>query len=334
MEHMQQQLEQQRQQIAQMAAHLQQQPALQQPMAAAAVAAPRMNIKLPAPSSYEGKASTLLEWEASLRRQFTLYQYNGPLEVSTAAAFLTGAAHDWWVHLDQGTRANVVDFTSLVAALKARFMPVTSADTARAQIARLEQGKSTVNAYISAFRQLLPHVPTMGHDDRLFAFKRGLKPIIATQLTVHGVKTLDAAIEMAARVGAATEHGAAAAAAVGRSPDSSTAMEVDALGLNAIEGLEQATETDGSAGSGSGPVTLTREALQMLLAAARFRSGGKPSGKQGGGSRFEDGRFRFGNLSREQMDSHFAAGTCFLCGKAGHRAKQCPKNPKRDQSSN
>ena len=72
---------------------------------------------------------------------------------------LAGDAWDWWAHLGAAAPAG---WTALVDALRARFQPVTSAETARAKLASLAQGKASVNEYISAFRRLLVAVPTMG----------------------------------------------------------------------------------------------------------------------------------------------------------------------------
>ena len=323
-------------------AHLQQAVPQAVPQAAPRVAEPRMA----APPTCDGKAAALDGWIAALERQFAWYGYATPAQdaqrIRLATSVLTGDAWDWWSHL----ATQPATWTGLVAAMRARFQPVTSAETARAKLVVLSQGKASVNEYISAFRRLLVAVPTMGEDDRLFHFTRGLRPAIATQLRVHGVTTLNAAIEMAARVGSIGElAGLAPSAASTAGPSSGSApMELDALG---IEGLEQETgAVEGS--SNPSPVAegpSTQALLTQLLAAMQMqrrpfkaREGGAPSAPSASSSpsplhRDASGRLQFGSLTQSQMDAHWTAGTCFHCGKAGHLARKCPSAPKPKQGN-
>lgn len=318
----QQQIAQLHQLMQQMQQHIAQQPPPQAPHQGA----PRQERpRLPAPPSFDGKGSALDAWEAEIRKQIVWYRTPLADEVSTATAFLSDAAYDWWTHLQSASKGSIVDLTSLVSALRGRFQPVTTAEMARVRISKLTQGKSSINDYVAAFRKLLTSLSTMSEDDRLFNFVRGLKPEIATQIRVQGVKTLEAAIEMASRMGTMGEYGAlAAAAAHGRAADGhGDAMDLSVLGLDGIEGLE-AESTSASSFSSSKGVSL--EQFQLLLAA--MRDGRRPLPGKGANpksGRFDDGRFRYGELSRAEMDAHYAAGTCFVCGKAGHRANKCKK---------
>ena len=296
-----------------------------------------------APPTCDGKAAALDGWIAALERQFAWYGYTTPAHdaqrIRLATSVLVGDAWDWWSNL----ATQPASWTGLIDAMRARFQPVTSAETARAKLVTLSQGKSSVNEYISAFRRLLVAVPTMGEDDRLFHLTRGLRPAIATQLRVHGVKSLTAAIEMAARVGSLGElAGLAPGASSVASSSGSVPMDLDALG---IEGLEQETAAEGS--SGSSPATegpSTQALLTQLLAAMHMqrrpfkaREGGSPSASSSLSPsplhRDPNGRLQFGSLSQSQMDAHWTAGTCFHCGKAGHRARKCPNAPKPKQGN-
>ena len=292
-----------------------------------------------APPTFDGKAAALDGWIAALERQFAWYGYDmlahDASRMRLATSVLAGDAWDWWVHLGAAAPAG---WTALVGALRARFQPVTSAETARAKLASLAQGKASVNEYISAFRRLLVAVPTMGEDDRLFHFTRGLRPAIATQLRVHGVKTLTLAIEMAARVGSLGELAAMGpSASSAASAAAGTPMDLDAL--LGIEGLERETGSEGSSPSSSAApaadASVTRAEFAQLLAAMQAQRAPRPFTQKGAPAaavpsssprhRDDSGRLQFGSLTQSQMDAHWTAGTCFQCGKAGHRARKCPK---------
>ena len=289
--------------------------------------------KLPAPPAYEGRAAALDDWEAELNQQFEWYGTIAEGErLRFAAAYLKGTARDWWTHLPAAEKATIASWPLLVAALRRRFQPVTTAEMARARLATLTQGKASVHEYVTAFRKLMMSLSDMAEADRLFAFTRGLKPAIATQLRIQGVKTVDAAIEMAVRMGSMGEFAALTAVPSTAAPSNGAApMDLDELG---IEGLEK--ETDAATGSGTatipstGEAPVTRAELQQLLAAMQEqRRPHRQSGAAPAGSspmhRDEAGRLQYGSLTQAQMDAHFAAGTCFKCGKAGHQARKCSK---------
>ena len=258
-------------------------------------------------------------------QQFEWYDMADDIErVKFAVAFTEGAAYDWWQHMLPSDRQQIQSYSQLVAHLRKRFQPVTTADSARAAITVLTQGKSSVHAYTMTFRRLLTPLEDMSEADRLFHFLRGLKPSIAVTLRTHGVDTLDKAISMAARVGSQGEFAAIAnggvAAAHGAAP-----MDLDAL--LAVEGLEQ--ESDGSASSPSSGSSVAHQFQELLAFMKSMRGRGPPSSSSSSSSqrtalgRDSEGRVKYGNLSREEMDSRFASNACFHCNKPGHRAAQC-----------
>ena len=244
--------------------------------------------------------------------------------VKFAVAFTEGAAYDWWQHMQPSDRQAIQTYAQLVVALRKRFQPVTTADSARAAITVLTQGKSTVHAYTMAFRRLLTPLDDMSEADRLFHFLRGLKPSIAVTVRTHGVDTLDKAISMAARVGSQGEFAAIASGGVAAA-NSSAPMDLDAL--LAVEGLEQ--ESDGSASSSASSASspIAQQFQELLAFMKGMRSRGPPSSSSSSASkrlaRDNDGRVKYGDLSREEMDSRFASNTCFHCNKPNHRAAQC-----------
>lgn len=308
-----------------------------------APAAPR--IANPAP--FEGKEGTLDSWLSKMRQQFNWYGYGAGAHaqrIRFATAYFGGAALDWWEFMDDAARPTTWD--GLEKAMRERFQFVATAVTVRAKLLALSQGKSSVNEYVSAFRRLLVAVPTMGEDDRLFQFTRGLQPAIATQLRVQGVATLDAAIAMATRIGSLKEMqtmGAAAAAAPSAAVSSSAAapMDLDALLGSSIEGLEE--ETGAAAAATDAPVT--RAEFQQLLNAMREQRSGRPHRGAGGsgqeGQRNKQAQSQgprplpvISHLSPAQVKEYMDAGKCFGCGSTDHMSRFCPKRAAKPRQGN
>jgi hypothetical protein len=164
-----------------------------------------------------------------------------------------------------------------------------------------------------------------------------VKPSIAAQLRMQGVKAVDAAIEMATRIGAQGEF-AAITSASAMAHGSSAPMELDEIGIEGLE-PETADGTGASAALSADSAPITQAQFAQLLAAmqAGRRARGpnhqqqSPAASASGYRQVEGGRTQYGGLSREVMDAHFAAGTCFECGKAGHQARRCPKKVARER---
>ena len=304
----------------------QQQQQHQLAVAAAAAARPKPpNLQLP--QAFDGRVATLDNWLARMEQQFAWYGYavnDHAQRIRLAVQCLSGAALDWLRNLQQQPTVweAAAGQPSFVSALRARFQPVTSADSARMKLHSLAQGKQSVQEYVSSFRSLLPKVPDMAEPDRLFSFLRGLQPSIAAQLRIHNVQTVEAAVEMAVRIGCLKEmHAPGAGASAAAS--ASDAMDLSAM-LDGVEGLE--------ADSSDTPAAVTHAELQMLIAAlqdsrrAKGAAGGMASA--GGNRRFQRGPGgppRIPHLTPEQVKEHMDAGKCFGCGSLDHRSRACPK---------
>ena len=287
--------------------------------------------RLPPPAFFDGKASALDEWVVELGQQFDWYASTESDKLRMAVAFLRGAARDWWTQLPVADKAMVTAWDALVAALRRRFQPVTTAELARNQLSKLAQGKSSVHDYVSAYRRLIIALPNMEEGDKLFAFTRGLRTSIGTQLRIHGVRTVEAAIEMAVRVGTVGEFAAAA-------NNSSAAAAFDPMELDAIEGLESdstaTSSTSTASSSADGPVT--RAEFQQMLAAMsdsrrsnaskQDRTGRRSEQKEGAGAGLP--RFKVNGLSPQEIREHLDADKCFYCHKVGHQSRECNKKKK------
>jgi hypothetical protein len=280
--------------------------------------------RLPAPTAFEGSAASLDDWLCDLRQQFDWYTtVDDAGRLAFATAFLRSAARDWWSNLAAAIRPKT--WTDFEAALRRRFQPVTSAETARSKLLALSQGKGHVNDYIEAFRRLLSSVPTMDAEDRLFQFLRGLRSNISTQIRVQGIRTLDAAVEAAARIGSLGEMTAATGSSLSSSSNH-VPMDLGTLGVEGgVEGLEPATSTDRPEDA----TPITKADLQHLLNAMRDERKGPASSSNS--SKFSRNRMmgrgmpRIPHLTPLQVSEYMDAGKCFGCGSKEHRSRNCPK---------
>ena len=324
---MQQQMQAQAQQVAQLQQQLLQQQLHQPPqqqqqlLAATRPAAPR----IPNPPLYDGRATALDDWLSALRQQFRWYDATMAADadrIRFAITYLKGPALDWWEHLGV-TPTSWADFE---AALRARFQPVTSTESTRSKLLPLSQGKASVHDYIATFRRLVVAVPDMGEADRLFQFTRGLAPAIATQLRVHGVTTVDAAVSMAARVGSLGELAAPQARVA--TPAAAAAVNADDMVLDNIEGLDQST-TDAAA---SGPAAAITQAQfqEMLNAMKHERGSNRAKDTKSGGKDVAAAIAKRFKLTPEQVREHFDKRQCFNCGGTGHSSRACSKPAKKN----
>lgn len=325
---------------------LQQQAALASPppptqLSAAAAASAAVVPAPPAPRIaaaplYHGAAGAAFDtWLREMNQQIKWYQLAaGPRQVAFAETQLRGPALDWWQSLTEERREELrVGANEFGAALRERFQPVSSAQTARAQLDRLRQGPhQSVNEYIAAFRRLLTSVPNMGEEDRLHRFLTGLRPTVQTQLRVQGVATVDAAITMASRIGALGEFTVAGHGPHGNPAADSSRMQLDSMQLEDVEGLEQ--ETGAAEGSGSGASNAHARQLAALqaqinaLTHARFSKGSKSGA--GAGKR---GPPRVNGLSDAQVKRNYDSGACFACGSKEHQYRHCPQRGEREQGN-
>jgi hypothetical protein len=242
---------------------------------------------------------------------------------------LRGAARDWWANVEEAARP--ADWAAFVTELRARFQPVNSAEQARARLVALVQGKRSVNDYVSGFRRLVVLVPDMSAADQLFFFTRGLRAPIATQLRVHGVTSVEAAIAMAARIGGLAEfaHSVAPGSAGSSGGYGGSAME-DVLAHLDESAPDPSSDAPGSAGaSAAGDAPVTHRDLQLLLAAMQQARGGGGAGKggrggrSGGDSRLPRNLPRIPHLTPVQVKEYMDAGKCFACGSKEHRSRDC-----------
>jgi hypothetical protein len=282
---------------------------------------------------YEGaQGSKLDDWIQELTLATELYELNDREAVKFAASRLRGAALQWWLALDAPGKAALDSASTLAAALRTRFQPITAARVARQQLDGLRQGSRGINEYIADFQRLRAQLPSMAEEDALYAFERGVNPAIALEMRKAGTQRVAEAIALAARIG-----GLAAATSSSSSPPtrgSAHQMEIDS-GDGALEdrvakavlNMMQSQASGGSQGapgpSGLGAKTQT----QRGYAQARSGCGGSQGfrGERSGGRNAGEAPHqpKIPGVSPEVVAQRRAANQCYRCGDASHTRFEC-----------
>ena len=273
---------------------------------------------------YDGASGAKLDdWLKQLAMAARLYHLNAQEAVDFAGSRLRSAALDWWLALSTDELAAIADREALGTALRARFQPVTAARTAREQLDKLQQGSRGVNEYIADFQRLTTQIgmASLGQENALHAFERGLRRELAMELRKQGVTTLQEAIALAARVGGLMQS---SAAQPGRS--SLNQMDIDngeqppkeiwqAL-LNAMQSRDT---------SGMGAKTQTHRGYTQER--ERNAGGAGRGGARGGG---RGGRFAprgpptVPGVPGHVVQRRWDAQQCLRCGEGGHNSHACP----------
>lgn len=305
--------------------------------AAAAVVPPRPFVpvvKIAHPPTYDGAPALFDDWISSLDQHISYYQLGTEAEhIALAAAHLKGPARDWFAHLGGAAPTTWVQF---VAALRARFQPVTTEEIARAQLHELVQGRSSINDYVASFRRLIIAIPSMDAATQMFQFLHGLKPSLQTIHRQVQPASLDAAIALAVRMGYTGSSWSSASSSSSSSSgtsamDLSAIERVQALQAKLAEAVREVESTSASSSSAAGSVSRA-EIVEIVLAAMDQHgrnngSGSSGRGAQGAGGGYHGARGlpRIKGFSEERVKAYMAADKCFGCDAIGHGSRTCPK---------
>lgn len=286
---------------------------------------------------YDGASGAKLEeWLQELAKVARLFRLNDTEAVDFGVSRLTGAALQWSLALDASQQATLVNTAALASALRTRFQPLAITVLARDQLDRLQQGARSINDYIAEFQRLRAQLPDMGEADALHAFGRGLRMDLREKLREHNVTTVQAAIDLAARVGglrqaAAASTSRAATAAQMEVDESTNAMgtsldarmeRLERTMLNALQSGSVLGDNSGvSSFSGLGAKTQTQRGYADGRSNFRGRGGAPSRGGRFGGQREPP---RVPGVPEDIVRQRIAAQQCVRCGVEGHRSPACP----------
>ena len=279
---------------------------------AAAAAAPHQGggyrgsgMRIPAPAAYDGNATTIETWVSAMRQQFAYHRatHDETEMVHMASGVVKGPALDWLNSL-VSPPATWVEFES---GLRARFQPVTSEQMARNKLDALEQGKMSINDYVSYFRRLMACVSTMDKASQMHCFVRGLKSSLQTIHHQQQPRSLEDAIGLAMRMGMTDvmmKH-----PSQGQDTSAPSAMDLSALLTS---------------GDPTSEAAVARVELFAMIAAMQGRNNKGGTSGTGGGYQ-PRGLPVINGLTAKQVKEYMDAEQCFNCHEVGHRSRQCPK---------
>ena len=162
------------------------------------------------PELFTGKrdAVTVAAWLYQVDTYLNLLQVSNPgmnldeaVRVSYASTLLKGNAAHWWYMLVQSgqTPGTWEAFCNMV---RTEFVPSDSVDRARDKLRALRQ-KTSVNAYLNEFRNIVISIPGISNDEKLDKFVSGLKPEVLLEVRKNRPDNLEAAAQIALTIDSA-----------------------------------------------------------------------------------------------------------------------------------
>lgn len=120
--------------------------------------------------------------------------------VNLAASYLRGPALHWWCGLyNNGLGPRT--WAAFEAAIKAQFVPVNAAMTARDELYKLYQGRMSVGEFLNKFRQVVMAIPDMPEQEKAYQLYRGFSPAIRLEIAKEGRWSLQEMEQIAFAVG-------------------------------------------------------------------------------------------------------------------------------------
>ena len=293
------------------------------------VAAPRARIapliRLAALPNYSGDSQTLEEWLSAVKQQQTYYGMDSEEEaIRFAVAHLKGAANDWISHL----HAAPTTMADLAGQLRTRFQPVTREEVARGRLHELEQGKQSINDYISSFRRIIISIPSMDTNSQMYAFQRGLRPALQMVIKTQMPKTLEEAISLAARVGTNTMGQSSSSSSSSSAASHATVAMDESMDISMMDYIQQLETSKDEEEEVMAKISQVQ--LNALITALSAKGRNNGSGSNGRGAQGASGGYKpakglptIRGLTETQVKEYMDANKCFNCGKPGHASRFC-----------
>jgi hypothetical protein len=246
--------------------------------------------------------------------------YDSLQRVVLASTRLSGAPLDWFrslvpdpSSLTPGPNSIMHNWSLFCSLLKATFQPVSSAQQARNQLARLRQTKD-MRSYISYFRDVCLKIPDLSASEKLARFKEGISDSrIRTELDLRNVTTFEQAVVIAERMAAVSENSR---------PRDTPRDNSRASRLNVMSSARSAPRSR-AAVNNPGPSTSAGPSSAPAAPAIKPLSPSERSRLQALATPGPDGRFV--KLTADDRQFLSSVGACFYCRQQGHTQANCPR---------
>jgi hypothetical protein len=195
--------------------------------------------------------------------------------------------------------------------LRKQYQPYNKAQVIRDQLDRLRQGQDTVNGYLQAFIRLAGQLSSMGDEEKLAYFRRGLKPKIAVEIDrADGVMTYERATGIAAKVESAVNT-----------------LEARSFTFSNKK-IPNYNRSAASSANSAAPSIQQRTQLAVLQSVMpeREETTGNDSVEEGDpGIPLNAVQLKNKKLTFAEKGKLMKEGKCFYCKEPGHLIKACPK---------
>ena len=170
-------------------------------MGSALSGAKHLGLKLPAPPTWSGDRSSLIDWLFSLQTYLTAKEaIHTESAVPYAAALLQGEAARFWrlyvSRIENGSVAEVAEFSDFKELLIAQFLPEDREELARSKL-RDHKQTGSVKAYNDSFARLVVDLPYRHERDNVDDYLSGLSKNYQHHVRMHFPTTLEWAMQLA-----------------------------------------------------------------------------------------------------------------------------------------
>lgn len=276
-----------------------QQPAA--PAPAVAIPGAKMTVRLTEPRRYSGRpAEDPEEYLNSVEQYFLLGGVHDDRQrIMLAGQFLQDSARDWFLVVYK--TADIVEhpanytWAGFKDALRQRFVARDPADTARAQLFRLHQGRMSLRDYTLQFQHLATRAGTVSDADLKVLYLDRMDQTIAMQVGMRFPATLGDAIHLAEQV---LVHSRPISASFSRPISTS---------------FPRPPPWQPSRPQRSGPTPMELGAMERHAPARRDQKKTPTQTLQEMG------------VTRDQYEERKRSGACLRCGAQSHLIRECPQ---------
>ena len=272
------------------------------------------------PNTFDGNdLGYALSWTTELEQYFDAADMTSEeVKIKFAGAQLRGMASVWWKNLKQ--RLSVSTWEQFKEHFNVIYNPVPVKDTARAKIMKIQQTGSVQN-YVNDFNKWINYLSDWGEGDKIFFFRKGLKPYLCRQVRNKDPKTLIEAMSEAQKIDIEDNQETRNS---NNNYSTNNRFRNNKFNMRKTAPFFFRNQSNPTAAyNGNGVKQNNSEAVPMELGNIKNESSGTTKEEE---ENADDRVMNLFGLSREEVTRFRTEGLCFLCKKKGHIKRNCPMN--------